>query len=192
MAKRKSRYDLEGIGKADYVPMQAWEYDKINGALKPLDAIARDMEARWGAGRLQELVSLETSSKFEVAKAKLDVAIHNNDVERVVSRAAVLVRGWQALDKEAQERGHKPAPPDIWIANAPAEDRKEALSIAIAKDNSDATLAQTDITVYTLVEIARIVRAWKSQNSVATVKDLFPGSVVKRIDGDAFEDEIPF
>ena len=51
---RKSREDLEAIGDPDYIPRNEFERDKIDGALKPLDAVASDMESRWGMGRLQE------------------------------------------------------------------------------------------------------------------------------------------
>ena len=67
MAKAKSRYDVEAIGHMDteYVPMRSWEYDYIAGAIQPLDAVAIEMEAKWGRGRLQELVSPTTAAKFE-------------------------------------------------------------------------------------------------------------------------------
>lgn len=177
----------------EYVPMRAWEYDQIHGALKPLDAKAAEIEARWGVGRLESLVSPETAAKFEAARAKLDVAIHDRDTQLVVKRAGTMIRGWDALEKEAQALGHKPAPPEIWYASAPNEYGDEEIQIVIAKDNAAATLAQTDLPVYTVTEIARIVRAWRNQEGVNAVKDNFEGAEVVRISGDDnFEDEIPF
>lgn len=195
MIKRKSRYDLEAIGRMDtqYVPMKAWELDQINGALKPLDAKAAELELRWGTGRLETLVSPETAAKFEAARAKLDVAIHDRDVDLVIKRAGVLHRGWDALEKEAISRGHKAAPPEMWYATAPDEFNESEFQIVIVKDNSAATLAKTDLPVYTVTEIARIVRAWRSQKDINSVKDAFPGAEVVRIGGDEpFDDEIPF
>ena len=195
MTTRKSRYDMEAFGKMDtnYVPMEAWEYDQIHGALKPVDAVARDMEVKWGVGRLQELVSPETAAKFEAARAKLDVAIHDNNVALVIKRASIMERGWKALEKEAIDAGHKPAPPEIWFAHAPEEDGQGKVSFAIAKDNTAATLAQTDVPVYTVQEIARIVRAWRSEFDSHHAKKVFPGAEVVSITGEEiFEDEIPF
>jgi hypothetical protein len=193
MTKRKSRYDIEAIGKPDYAPMQDWQLDQIHGALKPLDEVAADCELRWGKERLQGLVSPETAAKFEAAKAKLDVAIADKDVALVIRRAKNMMAGWKALENEAIEAGHKPAPPELWYATAPNEYGDEELQIVIAKDNSAATLAQTDLPVYTVTEIARIVRAWRSQMDVHTAKAAFPGAEIVRIDGDDnFEDEIPF
>ena len=171
MTKRKSRYDADAIGKDDYVPMQGWQYDQINGALKPLDAVASDIELRWGKGRLETLVCAETAAKFEAARAKLDVALQDKDVALVIQRAGVMQRGWAALEKEAMEAGHKPAPPELWYA----------------------TLAQTDLPVYTVTEVARIVRAWRSQMDVHAAKTAFPGAEIVSIKGDEhFDDEIPF
>ena len=75
-----------------------------------------------------------------------------------------MIAGWKALDKEARETGHKPAPPELWYATAPEEYGEKETQIVIARDNSAATLAQTDLPVYTVTEIARIVRAWKAQH----------------------------
>ena len=70
MVKRKSRYDVDAIGKDDYIPLQDWDLDQIHGALKPLDAIALEMETQWGRDRLQSLVSPDMAAKFEAARAQ--------------------------------------------------------------------------------------------------------------------------
>lgn len=193
MAKVKSRRDLEAIGKDDHVPLQGWQYDQMYGAMKPVDAIAAELELRWGAGKLETLVTPETAAKFESARAKLDVAIFNRDPELVIQRAGVMVRGWKALEAEALRLGHKPMPPELWYATAPAEFGDEQMQFVIAKDNSAATLAQTDLPVYTVTEVARIIRAWRGNLGVDTVKDIFAGAEIIRIDGEFEEDkEMPF
>lgn len=193
MTQRKSRYDLEAIGNPDHAPLQDWKLDQIHGALKPLDAVALDMETQWGVGRLEELVAPDTAAKFEAAKAKLDVAIHEKDVDLVVRRAKNMIAGWKALDAEARKAGHKPAPPELWYATAPDEFGDSQMQIVIAKDNSAATLAQTDLPVYTVTEIARIVRSWRAQMDVHAVKDAFPGAEIVKIAQDQeFDDELPF
>jgi hypothetical protein len=193
MTKVKSRRDLEAIGKDDYVPLQGWQYDQMYGAMKPVDAIAAELELRWGAGKLETLVTPETAAKFESARAKLDVAIFNRDPELVIQRAGVMVRGWKALEAEALRLGHKPMPPELWYATAPAEFGDEQMQFVIAKDNSAATLAQTDLPVYTVTEVARIIRSWRGNLGVDTVKDIFAGAEIVRIDGEFEEDkEMPF
>jgi hypothetical protein len=121
------------------------------------------------------------------------VAIFNRDPELVIQRAGVMVRGWKALEAEALRLGHKPMPPELWYATAPAEFGDEQMQFVIAKDNSAATLAQTDLPVYTVTEVARIIRAWRGNLGVDTVKDIFAGAEIIRIDGEFEEDkEMPF
>jgi hypothetical protein len=193
MTKVKSRRDLEAIGNDDYVPLQGWQYDQMYGAMRPVDAIASEMELRWGVGKLETLVTPETAAKFESARAKLDVAIFNKDPDLVIQRAGVMVRGWKALEAEALRLGHKPAPPELWYAKAPEEYGLDEMQFVIAKDNSAATLAQTELPVYTVTEVARIIRLWRSQSDVSKVKSIFAGAEVVRMDGDLIDDkEIPF
>lgn len=191
MITRRSRYDLDAIGKEEYVPMNSFDHDKIHGALKPLDAVAADIERRWGSGRIETLVSPATGARFEAARAKLDVALHNQDADEVVRRATVMMRGWDAIEKEAIEKGHKPAPPEMWCATAPTENGEKELQIVIVKDNCDATLADTEVPVYNITEIARIVRAWRSQADVHAVKGLFKGAEVVKL-RELEDDEVPF
>ena len=191
MITRRSRYDLEAIGKEEYVPMNSFDHDKIHGALKPLDAVAADIERRWGSGRIETLVSPETGAKFEAARAKLDVALHNQDADEVVRRATVMMRGWKALEDEAIASGHGAVSPEIWHATAPREGGDDELQIVIVKDNIDATLAETGVPVYNVTEIARIVRAWRSQADVHTVKGLFKGAEVVKM-RELEDDEVPF
>lgn len=195
MAKtpRKSREDLEAIGDPDYIPRNEFERDKIDGALKPLDAVASDMESRWGIGRLQELCTTSTSAKFQSAKHKLDLAIMQGSAAEVIERARILILGWKAMEKEAKEAGNNPAPPDVWFASAPEEDGKPAVQYAIAKNNSDASLAEAGMSVYTLVEVARIIRAFNApmQKHIEKAKETFPKAEIIRAEGE-FNDEIPF
>ena len=89
--------------------------------------------------------------------------------------------------------GHKPAPPELWYAKAPEEYGLDEMQFVIAKDNSAATLAQTELPVYTVTEVARIIRLWRSQSDVSKVKSIFAGAEVVRMDGDLIDDkEIPF
>ena len=191
--RTKTRDDLEGFGKHDpYIPRNKWEYDAIDGSLKPLDALASDLESKWGRDRLIELVSPETASKFSTAKAKLDASIAYNDPQDVIRRVNVMMRGWQALEKEAIKNGHKPFPPDVWVACVDEEHGKPSLEIAIVKDSADASLTKKKgITTYSLVEIARIVRLFEGQKKqIPKIKSLFPDSEIKKVKWK--DDEIPF
>lgn len=84
-------------------------------ALGPFDRIAHDMDKKWGVDVLPELVSPETAAKYGSAMAKLNAAIESQDSAMVAARAAVCMRGMQAMDAEATAAGKKPASDDVWI-----------------------------------------------------------------------------
>lgn len=190
----KTRNDLKGFGMHDpYIDRNKWEYDAIDGALKPLDALASSLEVKWGRGRLETLVSPETASKFDTARAKLNAAIAYNDPQDVIRRANVMMRGWQALENEAIQNGYKALPPDIWIASVEKEGENEAMSFAIVKDSADASMVDIEgVNCYSLCEIARMVRLFQlNVSTVSEVKQLFKDAELTRV---AFkpDDDIPF
>lgn len=180
---RKSRDDVEAIGKFEpYIPRNKFEYDEIDGALKPLDKLASSMEAKWGIGKLQTIVSPETSSKFQSAKAKLDEAIAYNNPKDVVKRAGIMMRGWEAIEKEAISLGYKPYPADVWMANAPEEHGRPAVEYTIIMDSADASKIKNGTPVYNLTEVARMIRFFNSHTfDTDKVKALFPDAEVKNI-----------
>ncbi len=73
----------------------------ISEAMKPLDRLAREMELKWGAGRLPALVEPELASLFGKARDKLNEAIQCNDPDVIVRRVQVMIRGWEKLDAVA-------------------------------------------------------------------------------------------
>lgn len=87
-------------------------------ALAPFDRMARAMELKWGIGVLEELVPPEMAMKFGSAMAKLNEAINAGDPEMTAARAAVCMRGLEAMDREARGSGAAPASDDVWIVEA--------------------------------------------------------------------------
>ena len=167
-------------------------------ALTPLDAVAREMESKWGIGRLPELVSEETAVRFGVARECLDQAIEAGDVPAVSQAAANLRKGWGVLDAEATAAGHKPFAPEAWAFQIGPT--KAAViqhgSSAKALDALDPGCA-----VYTLEEIGNMLHAFmgKEAPSLAAAKAVFPGAVARVVDkppesdfNEIIGDEIPF
>ena len=190
--KRKSWDDIEAIGKHDpYIERNRWEHSQIDGALKPLDAVASALEVKWGYNRLLQLVSPETAAKWQSAKDKLDAAIAYNSPDDTVKRVGILIRGWKALEVEAMKNGHKPCPPDVWIASVAEEGAYPAANYAIVKDSADASQVKKDFTVYSLDEVARMIRFFNGNlKTVDNVKKMFPDAEITKIQ--KFDDEIPF
>lgn len=168
--------------------------DGIHHAIKPLDKIASEMEIIWGCDRLPKLVSPELAAKFGAAKAKLDDAIESNDPQAVAKRATVMIKGYKALNKEA-EKNHKPFKPSIWHHTTDKD-----FKFAVAQGNADAIKAiKTDprmenVAVYSLDEIGKLLESDKMA-VVDAVKKSFKGSVIESVKQNKnknLDQEIPF
>lgn len=160
----------------------------MDEALKPLDRVAVAMEGRWGAGRLARLVSPATAARFGAAREKLDAAIRANDVDAVAHRAAVLIRGWQALDAEAVANGADALPPQTWSVT------HEGKAWTVVLDRADvhlvARLADAPERVVTVNEL--LVAYQRLRDSiVGDVKKQWPGATIERLD-EARGDEVEF
>jgi hypothetical protein len=165
----------------------------IYSAIQPLDQIANEMECKWGVGRLERLVSVETAAKFGAAREKLNAAIEAQDADEVVKRSKVMCRAWQALDAEATAGGHRKIVAEVWVA----ED-DEGNPFSVVKTLADAIdLQKNGVTgaVYHLQEIGRIIAMFeRSAPVVQFAKGAFQNANIKAIrpTQDNFNDPIPF
>lgn len=163
----------------------------IQDALEPLDRIAVQMEGKWGVGRLPRLVTPDMAAKFASARSKLDEAIRANDLDAVVAKAAVVIRGWQALDKAATEAGHKTYPDSVWSA------RRRGTVYTICLDRADVNKiahdAQDKANVVTIDELLLVWEEFQANRVIKETKSLFPGATVERVGGiKEMDDDIPF
>jgi len=165
-------------------------------ALEPLDEIASEMEMKWGVGRLPRLVTPETSSKFGSAMAKLDKAIDADDNHLdVVKKAALMIRAWKALDKEAESMDAKPidpAPLASWrtdgIAHCLFKSPEDAYHYARSEDGEG-------VHTHSLDEMTRCVDIVESKFAVlGEAKTVFPGASLSAVNtnGKMESDSIPF
>lgn len=167
--------------------------DGIYHALRPLDAVASRMEEKWGVDRLPDLVTPATASRFGTAKAKLDAALEADDVDAVVHRAAVMIRGWEALDAEATAAGRKPVEVEAWLWRDDND-----VPHAFLRDASDAIRygkANPGVRCWTMSEIVRVAAAAEERSSlIGRVKETWPGAEVTDIKrkNEVLDDELPF
>ena len=158
-------------------------------ALKPLDRVVREMEAKWGIEVLPSLVSPKMAARFEMARRHVDDAVRSNDPEAVAKKVAALMRGWLILDTEAEKAGNRPDEDKVWHVEA------DGWPIAICRTEKDLKGAAEGHRVFTLDEVARLLQA--HYRGVLEAKKHFPASKVESVAVDSdFDwskgDEIPF
>jgi hypothetical protein len=172
-------------------PLPLIDRTPIKDALEPVDRVAGEMEGKWGVGRLPRLVSPEMAAKFSSARAKLDEAIRANDLEAVVSKAAVVIRGWHALDKAATEAGHKTYPQGVWST------KHRGTTYTVVLDRADVNKVAHDSKdaghVVTLAELLLVWDEFQGNRVISQTKSLFPGATVEKVGGIAeLDDDIPW
>jgi hypothetical protein len=156
--------------------MLVWEMRQrqVDAALVPLDRLAREMEGAWGYRRLQSLAAPELAVKFESARQKLDEAIKAQDADTVAQRAAILMRGWQALAKAATDAGHTPLGQGMWQAKSGGK----TFTVVLVREDVDAP-ALSAAEPATVVCVEELLVCWQNRyESVGKVKDAFPGASV--------------
>ena len=167
--------------------------EAIFHVLQTVDETARRMEDKWGVDRLATLVSADTAAKFGSAKAKLDAAIDDNDADEVTKRAAIMQRGWEALDREATKRGYASLSITAWTWRDDG-DRAHAFVRDVAEAHQYGK-ENPGVAVWTMAEVIRIVAGFDhlSKNIGSAAKVAFPGAEIAAIrKSKSINDEIPF
>jgi hypothetical protein len=161
----------------------------INAALRPLDAVARDAEVRWGIGKLESLADPELAARFEQARVRLDTALRGDDVNAVVERCKDMIKGWKILEKRVSAAGHKPREFRVWYQKGDAGKK-----YAFIQDMADAQFVDSDAIAYSLEEMARLLD--DRFQTINKVKELWPGAKVENVKPkqkkEVFNDDIPF
>lgn len=181
-------------------------YGEIRGALRPLDEMAAHMEAKWGVGRLETLVTPETAAKFGRVTERLNAAIAANCVEAVKADAAIMWRAWQALDAEAAGLGHPALPAGVWelehdgklfrvcltddarngiAAHQPPDDRARVVSV-------EELLRIMDLEQNRIVKQALDVFPGAKVTDVRKARPAEGGPLFEAAEDRLIEDEIPF
>ena len=162
--------------------------EAVTDALRPLDRIAVEMEGKWGVGRLVRLVTPDMAARFGSAKDKLNEAIRSNDGQAVANRAAIMIRGWQALDKAATEAGCEALP----LRTVAVQHNGRAY--VVAWDGGDVhKAAKLSRTPENVVSVHELLVAYEAlRNRLDGVKQAFPGAEVVRATLSPGGDALPF
>lgn len=171
----------------DYASANA---EMIHKAMLSLDRTAREVEERWGVGRLETLADCKTAARFGSAKAKLDKAIKDNNAQEIVHRASVLQKGYRYLEKEARKNGHDFVDLKAWIWK---DDNNT--SYAFLKTNAEAIAyakKHENVVTFTMEEVIRLAEFFNKQTKKLGVKakEVFPAASITKIGN--LDDQIPF
>ena len=162
-----------------------------------VDALAVEMERKWGVGRLRLLVNDGLREKFDRQRLKMNHAIWHGDLDDVRTEAARMTTAWRALDQAATAAGAAHLSPVVLETAL-----SDGTLIAIVRDNVDAAAVTADgrkAQLWTLEEVARVIEAFPA---IVKAKELWPGAAVVatrtpddplvNIDEETLFDEIPF
>lgn len=141
------------------------------------DETAAAAERKWGVGRLELLVSPELRIKWRRQQDRLNSAIESGDEEQIRLACQATVRGYAALDREAEARGHQPVELVQWEAET-----RDGPPLVIVRTTAEAFAAIQQakaegrkVQVWTVDELGRVMH---HLNPVAAIKDAFPGAQV--------------
>ena len=193
-SKTQSKPQYTGIEYiAQDVPKMYEDQEKaavIRASLSSVDKIARDMEQRWGVGKLEQLADPALATRFEQARQNFNHALGQESITEVVAKAEDMIRGWKILEKKVLEAGYKPECERVWFMVG--DDGKK---YAFVNDSSDHVHFDKDVTVVSMEEVLMVFEAHYKE-LYGEVKKHFPGAkmveIKKNDEKEVFDDELPF
>jgi hypothetical protein len=154
-------------------PWQASSLTYLAGRahLDGVDALAVEMERKWGVGRLRLLVSPELREKFDRQRLKFNLAIRQGDVGEIEAESRRMTLAWTTLDKAAE--GWPLPQYEVWEVALPSGNGVVAIvqgpDVKVPHDGRN-------VQVWTLEEIARVIEAFPS---IGKCKEVWPGATVE-------------
>tara|TARA_B100001287_G_scaffold107686_3_gene90725 strand:- start:3221 stop:3838 length:618 start_codon:yes stop_codon:yes gene_type:complete len=178
-----------------FTPSAMWSDSRAEicrAAVNSVDAVARELEMKWGIGKLEELAPPNLAVKFEQARQNFSEACHLDDSDYLVQKANNLITGWRKLETTAIEAGHKPGSAEVWYGIAPPDCGE--YNFAIVKWGSDAAAIDRDKypIVYTLDEVCRIIKSFQQPLVEAAKKEFKDSKIINIKTGGDLNDPIPF
>lgn len=147
-------------------------------ATQPFDLVAREMEQRWGIGRLVALQTPEVASKFGQRMAELNEALNAGNPQEAARLSAICIANLRRMDELATAAGHQPMPPEVW------EIEIDGKPVIILRDPDLWPVLKAirgDVKFYTAREVAVAIKAKMDGAWLDEIKREFPGAQVAAI-----------
>jgi hypothetical protein len=179
------------------LPKVPWGSDELMAAIIPVDEAFRNMEWKWGVGRLERLVSEPTLASFRRGWIKWKEAINSNTVPMIRLLAPLMIAALSYMDQEATNLGHKQLAAEVWehrlsddtvlvVVRTTAEASRIARAVNLNGDGSlppdlasviEHQRAGRELIVWTMGELARVLPEYPF-DTVDMVKRCFPGALI--------------
>jgi len=144
--------------------------DRCWAMIKVVDERGRQIDERWGTGRLPRLVPVEWAERFASQSHKFGTACMGYDPDEVRKHGEAMVRAYDKLEALAIEAKADEAPPEQW------EFETDDGLVILIRDKAKLGMVETmgrRCQVWSLDEIAAVIRNAKI---VAECKLHFPGA----------------
>lgn len=173
MAKTTKKADTRPLGADHSWARTPGTYLAGRSNIDGVDALAHELEKKWGAGRLRLLVDPELREKFDRQRYKLNQAIWHGDLEALRLECSRMINAWRALDRAAEAAGASKLSPLVWETTL-----DNGAVVAVVRDGAEVNAEGRHLVVYTLEEVGRILSAYPS---IVDVKETFPGATVTKV-----------
>ena len=80
----------------------------LDAVVYRLDAVACEIETKWGMDTIWQLADPALAGKFHKALEKLDAAIQADDYDATLTNVENCIKGWRAMDYSATKNGYDP------------------------------------------------------------------------------------
>ena len=176
MSRSRSKKDVPQVEVKRYEPT-SWDI-QAHAVLVELEARKDKHHQKWGCERLITLVDTEFREKFWVQMARVWDATDRKDIDRLRKSVYGMVKGYDALEKWAQDNG-VPQNPPLRFLEWKTQDGKIMAIVQTINESLDLQRERKDLhTIWTLEEF-EVILADPLVQEVLKIKALDPTAQVK-------------
>ena len=176
MSRSRSKKDVPQVEVKRYEPT-SWDI-QAHAVLVELEARKDKHHQKWGCERLITLVDSEFREKFWVQMARVWDATDRKDIDRLRKSVYGMVKGYDALEKWAEDNG-VPQNPPLRFLEWKTQDGKIMAVVQTINESLDLQRERKDLhTIWTLEEF-EVVLADPLVQEVLMLKALEPTAQVK-------------
>ena len=176
MSRSRSKKDVPQVEVKRYEPT-SWDI-QAHAVLVELEARKDKHHQKWGCERLITLVDTEFREKFWVQMARVWDATDRKDIDRLRKSVYGMVKGYDALEKWAEDNG-VPQNPPLRFLEWKTQDGKIMAVVQTINESLDLQRERKDLhTIWTLEEF-EVVLADPLVQEVLMLKALEPTAQVK-------------